>query len=114
VLSRTLDYNTHCTLYNVSIVLQVGPSLADGCPPSDSTQIADGCGVDRLLCFRRLETIIGDTVIAYITHDDRSNISLATNRHGAKQLTRVLLAALSSKSDALLILLYRRLRLCEI
>jgi len=33
----------------------------------------------------RMQAITADTVIAYITHDDRPNIASASNRHGAKQ-----------------------------
>jgi len=46
-------------------------------PPSDSTQITDGCGVGQLLCFRCMQTITADTLIAYFTHDDRPSISSA-------------------------------------
>ena len=42
--------------------------------PSNSTQIADGCAIGQLLCFRRMQAITANTVIAYITHDDRPNI----------------------------------------
>jgi len=35
------------------------------------TQTTDGCGVGQLLCFRCTQAITADTVIAYITHDDR-------------------------------------------
>jgi len=58
------------------VASQVGPSLVDGCPPPhNSIQITDGCGVGQLLCFRCMQAITADTVIAYITHDDRPNIS---------------------------------------
>ena len=52
----------------------VGLSLADGCPLATS-EITDGCGVGQLLCFRGIQAITTDTVIAYITHDDWPNIS---------------------------------------
>ena len=42
-------------------------------------------GIYQLLCFRCIQAITADTVIAYITHDDRPNISSASPRHGAKQ-----------------------------
>ena len=61
-------------------------------PSSNSTQITDGCGVGcvhrdiwQLLCFRCMQAIIADTVIAYITHDGRSNISSVSSRHRAKR-----------------------------
>jgi len=55
---------------------------------SNSAQMTDGCGVGnrdtwQLLCFRCMQAITADTVIAHITHDDRPNISLASRRHGA-------------------------------
>jgi len=53
----------------------VGPSLADGCPLAITTEITDGCGVGQLLCFRGIQAITTDTVIAYITYDDWPNIS---------------------------------------
>jgi len=53
--------------------------------PSNSTQIADGCGVGQLLCFRRMQAITANTVIAYITHNDRPNIPSASSRHRAKR-----------------------------
>ena len=40
------------------------------------------------MCFRCVQAIAADTVIAYITHDDRPNISSASSRHGAKQSCR--------------------------
>jgi len=57
----------------LAVVLQVGSSLADGCPlATRSTQITDGCGVGyghrgiwQLLCFRCMRAI---------THDDRPKI----------------------------------------
>jgi len=52
---------------------------------SNSTQITDGCGVGQLLCFRCMQTITADTVIAYVTHNDRPNISSASSRYGAKR-----------------------------
>lgn len=36
-------------------------------PPSNSTQLTDW--VWQLLCFRRMQVITADTVVAYITHD---------------------------------------------
>ena len=54
-------------------------------PPSNCTQITDGCGVGQLLCFRCIQAITADTVIACITHDDRPNISSASSGHGAKR-----------------------------
>jgi len=53
--------------------------------PSNSTQTTHACGVDQLLCFRCMQAITADTVIVYITHDDRPNISSASCRHGAKR-----------------------------
>jgi len=53
--------------------------------PSNSTQTTHACGVDQLLCFRCMQAITADTVIVYITHDDRPNISPASCRHGAKR-----------------------------
>ena len=44
--------------------------------PNNSTQITDGCGVGhirQLLCFRDIQAMTADTVIAYITYDDRPN-----------------------------------------
>ena len=35
-----------------------------------------------------MQAIAADTVIAYITHDDRPNISSASSRHGAKRSCR--------------------------
>ena len=53
---------------------------------SISTQITDGCGVSQLLCFSCTQAITAaDTVIAHVTHDDRSNILSASSRHGTKQ-----------------------------
>ena len=52
-------------------VLQVGPSLVDGCP-SNSTQMTDG----QLLCFACTQATTVDTVIAYITHDDRPKYNI--------------------------------------
>jgi len=43
-------------------------------PYSSSTRKIDGCGVGQLLCFRYMQAITADTVIAYVTHDDRHNI----------------------------------------
>jgi len=37
--------------------------------PSNSTEITNGCDVGQLLCFRRTQAILADTVIACITHD---------------------------------------------
>jgi len=48
--------------------------------PSNSTQITGGGGVDQLLCFRCMQAIAVDTVIAYITHDDRPNVSSASSK----------------------------------
>jgi len=56
-------------------------------PHSNSTQITDG-HVRQLYCFRCMkanEAITADTAIAYITHDDRPNLSSASSRHGAKR-----------------------------
>jgi len=64
-------------------VLQVGPLLADGGPLA--TPHSDQCGVGQLLCFTCMQAITADTVIAYITHDDRPNISSASSQHGAKR-----------------------------
>ena len=50
-------------------------------PHSNSTQITDGCGIGQLLCFRCMQTITADTVIAYVTHNDRPNISSASSQH---------------------------------
>jgi len=54
-------------------VLQVDPSLVDGCPTATHTDNR-GCGIGyrdmwQLLCFRCLQVITADTVVAYITHD---------------------------------------------
>ena len=83
-------------VYIVTVVLLVGPSLADGCPYSKYTHITDGCGVGhshletwQMLCFRCLQTTTADTFIAYITHDDRTNISSASSRLGAKRRGRL-------------------------
>ena len=55
---------------------------------SNSTEITDGCGVGhrdmwQLLCLRRTQAISADTVIAYITLDDRPNITSAWCRYAA-------------------------------
>ena len=50
-----------------------------------TTQITDGCGVRQLLCYRCMQAITADTVIAYITHDDWPYMSSASSRHGAKR-----------------------------
>ena len=42
--------------------------------PYELHTVADGRGVVQLLCFGRIQAITADTVIAYITHDDRPNI----------------------------------------
>jgi len=52
-------------------MLQVGPSLVDDSPWQLDT---DHRWVWRRLCFRYMQAIPADTVIAYITHDDRPNI----------------------------------------
>jgi len=46
--------------------------------PSNSTQITDGCGVGQLFCFRCMQAKTADTVIAYITHDNRPSTSSAS------------------------------------
>jgi len=48
-------------------VFQVGPSLDDGCPPSNSTQKTDGCGVGHDSC----------CVSDVITHDNQPHVSSA-------------------------------------
>ena len=37
---------------------------------SNSTQITDGCAIGQLLCFRCMQAVTADTVIAYITHEE--------------------------------------------
>ena len=69
----------------VARVCWSGPVIGWRLPRSNSMQITDGCGVGQLLCFRRMQAITAGTVIAYITHDDRSNISSASSRHAAKR-----------------------------
>jgi len=59
-------------------------------PHSNSTEITEGCGfghwdIWQLLYFRCVQTMTADTLIAYITRDDRSNTSSASSRHGAKR-----------------------------
>ena len=58
-------------------------------PPSNSTQITDGCGVGyrdiwQLLCFVCMQTVTADTVIAYITHDYLPKMSSASSRNWVK------------------------------
>ena len=49
-------------------------------PPTNSTQTTDGRGVGQLLCFGCMLAITAHDVIAYITVDDRPNISSASSR----------------------------------
>ena len=57
--------------------------------PSNSIQTTDGCGVGQLLCFTCMQVLLtADTGIAYLTHDDRPNISSASSWHGAKRHLR--------------------------
>ena len=53
-------------------VFQVGPSLDDGCPPSNSTQKTDGCGVGH-------DGVGHDSycVSDVITHDNQLHVSSA-------------------------------------
>jgi len=37
------------------------------------------------LCFTWMQAITADTLIAYITHDDRPNESSASSRHGTQR-----------------------------
>ena len=85
--------------HNFVYLAEVGPSLVDGCLlATPYTFITDGCAVGhldiwQLLC-RCMQEITAETVIAYITHDDRPKcpiVSSASSRHGAKQRGSLLL-----------------------
>jgi len=79
---------------NRSLKLCVARVCCKSARPSNSTQTIDGCGVSQLLCFRCMQVITAHTIIAYITHDDRPNISSASSRHEAKRFVYIYLQSL--------------------
>ena len=75
-----------CTVYNLSFNRCVARVCCKSArhwltvPPSNSTQTTDGRSVGQLLCFGCMLAITAHDVIAYITLDDRPNISSALSR----------------------------------
>ena len=94
--SVTLNYRHTCTPDRHSTsqplccqgVLQVGPSLVDGGPPSNCTQMARPSGHTTVVVF---QMHAGDNCRhcnlspTLPTNDDRPNITPASSQHGAKR-----------------------------
>ena len=61
-------------IYVITVVLPrcvaSRPIIGWRLPHSNSTQITDGCAIGQLLCFRCMQAVTADTVIAYITHEE--------------------------------------------